>query len=106
MTSWTVTVCPCPLCQQAVAHPERELHGQMHLFCSRLDAQQRRWYVALESNRVEHGGDRLLSQIPGRDAQTSRRGREEWAASRADRPAERVRRLGGGRPPVEKQTRL
>jgi len=77
----------------------------MNLFCSRLDEQQRRWYVALESNRMGHGGDRLLSQITGLDEKTIRRGRAELAASLVDRPTERVRRPGGGRPPVEKKTR-
>lgn len=77
----------------------------MNLVCSRLDEQQRRWYVALESNRIGHGGDHLLSQITGLDEKTIRRGREELATSRADRPADRVRRPGGGRPTVEKKTR-
>jgi hypothetical protein len=77
----------------------------MNLFCSRLDEQQRRWYVALESNRMGHGGDRLLSQITGLDEKTIRRGREELATSLVARPTERVRRPGGGRPPVEKKTR-
>jgi hypothetical protein len=77
----------------------------MNLLCSRLDEQQRRWYVALEANRIGHGGDRLLSQITGLDEKTIRRGREELATSLADCPAERVRRPGGGRPTVEKKTR-
>ena len=77
----------------------------MNLVCSRLDEQQRRWYVALESNRIGHGGDHLLSQITGLDEKTIRRGREELATSRAARPAARGRRRGGGRPTVEKKTR-
>lgn len=105
MTSVPITVCQCPLCQQETDHPDRELHRQMNLVCSRLDEQQRRWYVALESNRIGHGGDHLLSQITGLDEKTIRRGREELATSLADRPADRVRRPGGGRPTVEKKTR-
>ena len=76
----------------------------MNLLCSRLDEQQRRGYVALEANRIGHGGDRLLSHITGLDDKTIRRGREELATSLADRPAERVRRPGGGRPTIEKKT--
>jgi hypothetical protein len=98
MTSLPVTVCQCLRCQQEADHPDRELHRQMNLLCSRLDEQQRRWYVALESNSIGHGGDRLLSPITGLDEKTIRRGREELAASLADRPTERVRRAGGGRP--------
>ena len=50
-----------------------------------------------------HGGDRVLAQITGLDEQTIRRGRAELAAGLADAPAGRVRRPGGGRPPVEKK---
>jgi len=77
----------------------------MNLFLSRLDEQQRRWYVALESNRRGHGGDRLLSQITGLDEKTISRGRSELAQSLAARPKDRVRLPGGGRPAVEKKIR-
>jgi hypothetical protein len=76
----------------------------MNLFLSRLDEQQRRWYVALEADRIDHGGDRLLAQITGMDEKTIRRGREELSARLAERPTDRVRQPGGGRPPVEKKT--
>jgi hypothetical protein len=76
----------------------------MNLLLSRLDEAQRRWYVALEANRIGHGGEQLLSQITGLDEKTIRRGREELAASLAACPPERVRQPGGGRPPIEKKT--
>jgi hypothetical protein len=76
----------------------------MNLLCSRLDEQQRRWYVALEAHRIGHGGDRLLSHITGLDEKTIRRGRDELATSLADRPTAHVRRSGGGRPTVAKKT--
>jgi hypothetical protein len=60
--------------------------------------------VAWESKRLGYGGDRLLSQITGMDEKTIRRGREELDASLTDNPPERIRRAGGGRPPVEKKT--
>ena len=99
------TVCQCPRCLQGEDHPERELHQQMNVLVNHLDEAQRRWYVALESNRVGHGGDTLLSQITGLDEKTIRRGREELATSLAAHPALRVRRAGAGRPPIEKKTR-
>jgi hypothetical protein len=77
----------------------------MNLFLSRLDEQQRRWYVALEAERVGVGGDRLLAQIIGLDEKTIRRGRVELAGELADRPGDRVRQVGGGRPPLEKKIR-
>ncbi|MEJ2330882.1 MAG: transposase [Gammaproteobacteria bacterium] len=76
----------------------------MNLFLSRLDEQQRRWYVALESKKMGHGGDVLLSQITGLDVETIRRGRRELDDDLANRPANRIRLEGGGRPPVEKKT--
>ena len=69
----------------------------MNLFLSRLDEQQRRWYAALESMRVGHGGDRLMSLITGMDEKTIRRGRRELDASLAGRPIDQVRVPGGGR---------
>ena len=77
----------------------------MNVLLSRLDEQQRRWYVALESNRVGYGGDTLLSQITGLDVETIRRGRRELDDELVQRPVEGIREAGGGRPPVEKKTR-
>jgi hypothetical protein len=98
--------CQCPCCQQAEPHPDQQLHAQMNLLCSRLDEQQRRWYAALESQRIGHGGDTLLSLVSGLHVDTIRRGREELAEGLQGRPADRVRLPGGGRQPVEKKIPL
>jgi len=74
----------------------------MNMSLSRLDEAQRRWYVALESNRLGHGGDVLLAQITGIDEKTIRRGRDELQEELASCPSERVRRAGAGRPLPEK----
>ena len=76
----------------------------MNLFLSRLDEQQRRWYVALESKRLGHGGDRRMSEITGMNVETIRRGRRELENSLADRPVDGVRLPGGGRYRVEKKS--
>lgn len=98
----TVAECQCPQCQQEGDHPARVLHRRRNVFLNRLDEAQRRWYVALESQRIGHGGDRLLAQITGMNETTIRRGREELEAELADCPPARVRQPGAGRPPVEK----
>lgn len=95
--------CECPICQQSGGQPDKELHYQMNLFLSRLDEQQRRWYVALESKKLGHGGDKRMSEITGMNVETIRRGREELDNSLAGRPVDRVRLLGGGRHRVEKK---
>ncbi len=97
--------CECPDCRQAGEHPDKARHHRMNLFLSRLDEQQRRWYVGLEAERLGAEGDGLLAQITGLDERTIRRGREELAEELADRPTDRVRQVGAGRPPVEKKIR-
>ena len=104
MQDATVHQCQCPDCIQAADHPNKELHRQMNLLLSRLDERQRRWYVALESQRLGHGGDRLLSLITGVNVRTIRRGRQELEGSLKDVPVGRIRRVGAGRPTVEKKT--
>jgi len=101
----TIAECQCGRCRQEGAHPDRALHRRMNVFISRLDEAQRRWYVALESQRIGHGGDRLLAQITGLDEQTIRRGREELQVELAVCPPDRVRQPGAGRPLVEKKIR-
>jgi hypothetical protein len=76
----------------------------MNLLLSRLDEQQRRWYVAVEANRSGYGGLRLLSQITGMDEKTIQRGQEELEQNLGDRPTDQIRSEGGGRQRVEKKT--
>ena len=97
--------CECPQCQQAVAYPDQARHHRINLFLSRLNEQQRRWYVALEAERLGPGGIGRVAQISGLDEKTIRRGREELAKELADRPVDRIRRAGGGRRPLEKKIR-
>ena len=78
-------------------------HHKMNVLLSRLDEQQRRWYVAVEADRVGHGGAERLSKITGINVNTIRRGRRELADDLADRPTDRVRQVGGGRKPIEKK---
>lgn len=99
-----IHACQCPNCQQPGEHPDKKQHEQMNLLLSRLDEQQRRWYIAVEANRIGRGGARLLSQITGLDEKTIQRGQQELDQGLADRPLKRVRKSGAGRPLVEKKT--
>lgn len=96
--------CQCPHCLSTETHPDQTHHRQMNLLISRLDEQQRRWYAALESKEIGHGGDRAIARITGLHVDTIRRGREELDASLDGRPADRVRLPGGGRPALEKKS--
>jgi len=73
------------------------------MLISRLDEQQRRWYAAVESKRYGYGGIRLVSQITDLDEKTIGRGRQELALNLEERPSDRVRLPGAGRPTVEKK---
>ena len=71
------------------------------LFYSLLNEKQRRWYAGLESMKLGLGGDQRLSELLKLDAQTVARGRRELMDGDLD--VERVRRIGGGRKPLEKK---
>jgi hypothetical protein len=103
MPARVVHQCQCPHCQQPEPHPDQELHAHMNLLLSRLDEQQRRWYAAVESTKFGHGGDALLSLITGLHVDTIRRGREELQQGLCDRPSDRIRKPGGGRPALKKK---
>lgn len=75
--------CEYTACQQETAHSDQERHRRINLFVSRLDEQQRRWYVAMESGRLGPDGDEVLSHIMGMDAKTIQRGRQEMESHRA-----------------------
>jgi hypothetical protein len=104
MSEKVIRQCECPNCRQLGDHPDKELHHQMNLLLSRLDEQQRRWYAALEANKLGRGGMTLMSQITGMSVDTIRRGRDELDEELASRPVDRVRLPGGGRPAVEKNS--
>src|SRR5579859_3289998 len=97
--------CPCAVCQEEAPHPLQDQHRQMNLLLSRLDAQQRRWYAALEANRLGHGGEQAVAQITGVSVKTIHRSQQDLATALAARPTTRVRLPGGGRPRAEKKMR-
>lgn len=75
----------------------------MNLLMSRMDEQQRRWYVAVEAQRIGHGGMTQMNKITGMHVETIRIGIQEFAEGLEGRPKERVRVEGGGRPKAEKK---
>lgn len=99
-----VHACECPNCRSQDDHPDKAIHRQLNLLLSRLDEQQRRWLVALESKKIGHGGDRYMAKVSGISVETIRKGRNELDDDLAARPTDRVRLPGGGRPRIEKKT--
>lgn len=94
--------CLCPACRSRQDSPTKQLHAHINFLVSTLDEHQRRLYVGLESQRLGHGGDRLLAQITGLSVDTIAAGRRELQAAH---PTERIRAPGAGRLRVEKKTR-
>jgi hypothetical protein len=97
--------CQCEHCRQSAEHPDQRLHHQINLLMSRLDEQQKRWYAAVETQRRGYGGLQQVATITGLDEKTIRRGMDELAADLENRPVERIRLPGAGRPTVEKKRR-
>lgn len=78
-----------------------EARAALILFFSMLNEKQRRVYAGLESIRFGKGGDRAVANLVGMDVHTVARGRKELLNGDVD--VSRLRRPGGGRPPVEKK---
>lgn len=78
-----------------------EVRAMILLFFTLLDEQQRRLFAGLESLRLGRGGDQQIADLLGLDPHTIGRGRKQLAAW--DLQLDRVRRPGGGRPPLEKK---
>jgi hypothetical protein len=103
MTTKEIHQCECEICQSPEFHPKKEEHHRMNVFLSRLDEQQRRWYAALEADKLGHGGIEKMAKITGLNVNTISRGGQELVNDLQERPTERVRVEGGGRKAVEKK---
>lgn len=80
-----------------------ELKAAIVLFFSLLDEKQRRLYAGLESLKLGHGGDERIAELLGIDVSTIARGRRQLLER--DVEIERIRKVGGGRKPLEKKLR-
>lgn len=96
--------CECKKCQADGNEKEKLVHHQMNLLLSRMDEQQRRWYVAVEAQRIGHGGMTEMNEITGMHVETIRIGMRELAEDLDGRPKERIRKEGAGRPKTEKKS--
>jgi hypothetical protein len=76
-----------------------ELRAAIVLFASLLDEKQRRLYAGLES--LQLGGDSQIADLLHLDPHTVAKGRRQLLAQEVE--VGRVRRVGGGRKPVEKK---
>jgi len=77
----------------------RALREKMASLWPHLDERARRLFAASEARQLGHGGVSLVSRACGLSRVTITKGLRELAE--APLPAGRVRRVGGGRPPIE-----
>ncbi len=104
MSNKQIHQCQCEACQCGDDQHEQMIHHQINVVMRRMDEQQRRWYAAVEANRHGHGGVKLVRQITGLADKTIRQGQKELSLDLADRPEDRIRLPGAGRPSAEKKT--
>jgi hypothetical protein len=86
---------PLAVRSEALQLSPDELKAAILLFYGLLDEQQRRLFAGLESMRLGHGGDTLLSDFLGLDIHTVARSRQQLLD----------REVIGGRTPTEKKRR-
>ena len=80
-----------------------ELKAAIVLFSSMLNEKQRRLHAGLESLKLGYGGDQRMAEFIGMDPHTVAKGRRELLEQ--DLEIDRIRKAGGGRKPLEKNTR-
>lgn len=85
----------------ALAVSPDDLKAAILVFYGLLDEQQRRLFAGLESIKLGRGGDTVLASFLNLDPHTVARGRQQLLDH--DVALARTRRVGGGRPPVEKK---
>ena len=78
-----------------------EVGDALQIFLAQLNENQRRLYAGFESMKLGYGGDTIMAEITGMNIKTIARGRQELRAH--DITPERVRKVGGGRHPLEKK---
>jgi len=83
------------------AETSDELRAAIILFSSLLDEQQRRLYAGLESFKLGRGGDDRIAEFLQLNPHTVAKGRRQLLAR--DVEVDRIRKVGGGRKPVEKK---
>ncbi len=78
-----------------------QIKAAILLFFCILDEKQRRLYAGIESMKLGHGGDQMISELLKIDVHTVSKGRKELVSGNID--LNRVRKAGGGRRKIKKK---
>ena len=90
-----------PIDPKAETFTTPEVEKVLHYFLLTLNERQRRLYVGFESLKLGYGGDTQMAKITGINIKTIAKGRTELL-SQGITP-DRIRKVGGGRHPLEKK---
>jgi hypothetical protein len=91
------------MCEREADGPVKRQHEQMNLLMSTLNKQQRRWYAAVEANRLGLGGISAVSRITGLSGSAISRGRRELAEAAEGRWFDDRPRVYRGTQPSEEK---
>ncbi|MEA1053588.1 ISAzo13 family transposase, partial [Lamprobacter modestohalophilus] len=82
------------------------VQGHVKEVFDQLNEKHRRWVAGLLSEVVGYGGTKWVSEVTSLDPKTVRQGRRDVEVGLSAYPLDRVRRAGGGRPPLKKNPSL
>ena len=74
----------------------------LNLVLDQLNEKHRRWVAGFLAETLGHGGTKRIAEASGIDPKTIRQGRHDLRQHLAGYPEKRIRRAGGGRPPLKK----
>ncbi len=96
--------CKCRECGSRSNREVKEYHRAINRVMLELDERSRRLFSGLLARQWDRGGIQRVVEITGLSRMTVRRGVRECEQTQ---PADdgRIRRLGGGRKPIEKKIR-
>ena len=95
-------VCQCEVCSAHPRSSEASSHRKLNRLLLGLDEKQRRRVLGLLADREGHGGIARLSRVTGVSRTTILQGQRELVGHDPI-PPHRLRRVGGGRKPLEKK---
>jgi len=89
----------------AISNQSASWEGHAKVVFEELNEKQRRWVAGMMSEMLGWGGTKRMAHLTGMDPKTVRQGRIDLQNNLDGFPSDRIRREGGGRPPLEKKTR-
>jgi DNA-binding phage protein len=98
-----IYACPCVDCRCCPQSEVAKDHAAINRVVALLNERQRRLFAGLLARTQGHGGIVAVAQITGLSRTTIRRGIAELRQANASH--ERIRERGGGRKPLEKNSR-